>query len=1194
MKILAVKLRNINTLVGEWQIHFDRAPLSDTGLFAIVGPNGAGKSSILDGVTLALYGETSRLRSPEEAVHDWPVEESASEVTFSVGETTYRSRWSIRKAGHDWESPEMSLSGVHNGHETLLEDRMVRVRGRIAELTGLDFKRFCRSVLLAQGEFAAFLNAYENERAEILEKIMGAEVAEELEDSIGRRVQAEEEKLLRLRGDAEAFPPPDKTRLKELRESHQQLEEELRQSGEELRELRELQARMELRGRLELDRSEAMVRLATAEEEWSRAGMAVEKVKDALPAAPLRAGLHRLDGLAMEMGSAKATLTRLEEDLQDRESRLAELEARLSETTGRLREVSRLLEDRGGELSDALAVDGEIERDSRRFLEMVSSLEEVERSLKEDVQRQSQLGEELEQVVGRREEILRWLEGHRSYELLGSDLDALGSDVNRLAEISAGISQYEPQRSQAQEAESQAARQLEKAERALHKTRVRAEGLERRKAERDQTMDGLLDHSSFEEVTASVKEDKRKLQTCRELTAIAVKAEELGLSADTTMELAMIEAEEEVATLSLTREKAVLDELEGRIQWRDLVRRLASERAVLGAGTPCPLCGALDHPFVEQAEPDFSELDRLEAEHRDRMEVLQSQLESLQSQAEGIRSRSAELLDLQERWGRLCGEAGLDWTLAGAEKIRERIRVFSADIKQRCSNLRAARILRWRNNWLNWSLDRKLTRLRTREAVRDAALDLRESRLQALDAIDGAVQRLRDEEDAIRRGIGVRVEIHGESSPEAGTEHELMQRLGKRGEIYSNQRSELEKLGEELQGLEAQREALPGEIGRLQEESRGLGEEIEILQARLASLKADRETHYGTVDPEAERTAIEDEISRLSEEERLLTGELEQLAGLIEEGRLGRPRWAQEAHEAESAHGEAQTAFLAEMSASGFSSMDELRARLEILDEAQAVQDRAAEAETALAAVKAKIEELSGTLETLAAGAPSEATLDAVQSALDEGEKHHALIHSRWDDLERKLAEYRDAERERRELLAAVAVQEKLLDEFLEEQKVLRARDAAEARLKRQRLMLDRLVEQTNQHLAYLSGRYLLRSVEENGLGLEVEDSLRGRARRSVKTLSGGESFVVSLCLALGLSEMAARHRKIESLFLDEGFGALDDEMLFKVLAALKGLRANGKMVGIISHVKRLADEIPTQIRVDRAADGSSTLSIRA
>jgi exonuclease SbcC len=175
-----------------------------------------------------------------------------------------------------------------------------------------------------------------------------------------------------------------------------------------------------------------------------------------------------------------------------------------------------------------------------------------------------------------------------------------------------------------------------------------------------------------------------------------------------------------------------------------------------------------------------------------------------------------------------------------------------------------------------------------------------------------------------------------------------------------------------------------------------------------------------------------------------------------------------------------------------------------------------------------------------------------------------------------------------------VAVQEELLDEVVAEQKLLRMRDAAEAQMKRQRLMLTRLVDQTNEHLAYLSGRYLLRTVEADGLGLEVEDSLQGRVRRPIKTLSGGESFVVSLCLALGLSEMAARHRKIESLFLDEGFGALDEEMLYKVLAALKGLRANGKMVGIISHVKRLADEIPTQIRVSKIADGSSIISIAA
>ena len=97
-----------------------------------------------------------------------------------------------------------------------------------------------------------------------------------------------------------------------------------------------------------------------------------------------------------------------------------------------------------------------------------------------------------------------------------------------------------------------------------------------------------------------------------------------------------------------------------------------------------------------------------------------------------------------------------------------------------------------------------------------------------------------------------------------------------------------------------------------------------------------------------------------------------------------------------------------------------------------------------------------------------------------------------------------------------------------------------------------------------------------------------------MKTLSGGESFLVSLCLALGLSDMAAQHRKIESLFLDEGFGVLDDEMLYKVMSALKGLRAIGKTIGIVSHVKRLADEIPTQIRLEKRPGGSSRITVVA
>ena len=87
---------------------------------------------------------------------------------------------------------------------------------------------------------------------------------------------------------------------------------------------------------------------------------------------------------------------------------------------------------------------------------------------------------------------------------------------------------------------------------------------------------------------------------------------------------------------------------------------------------------------------------------------------------------------------------------------------------------------------------------------------------------------------------------------------------------------------------------------------------------------------------------------------------------------------------------------------------------------------------------------------------------------------------------------------------------------------------------------------------------------------------------------------MLSLCMALGLAEMAGRERKIRSLFLDEGFGALDDENLYQVIATLKALRTDGKTIGVISHVKRLADEIPTQVRLEKLSGGLSQIKVRA
>jgi exonuclease SbcC len=143
-----------------------------------------------------------------------------------------------------------------------------------------------------------------------------------------------------------------------------------------------------------------------------------------------------------------------------------------------------------------------------------------------------------------------------------------------------------------------------------------------------------------------------------------------------------------------------------------------------------------------------------------------------------------------------------------------------------------------------------------------------------------------------------------------------------------------------------------------------------------------------------------------------------------------------------------------------------------------------------------------------------------------------------------------------------------------------------------QGITLDQLIHLANNHLRLLSTRYELQRSEQKKQLLEIEiiDSFQGDAIRPLNTLSGGESFIVSLALALGLSQLASQKIAIDSLFLDEGFGTLDEESLEMALYALNLLQSSGKMIGVISHMEALKERIPLQIKVIPKGDGTSFL----
>ncbi|MDO4776551.1 MAG: AAA family ATPase [Cardiobacteriaceae bacterium] len=222
MRIERLTLHNINALQGKWSIDF--TALAESGIFAITGPTGAGKSTILDAICLALYGQTPRLgkiTASHNALMSRHTGECSAEVEIAAGGRRYRVFWGQKrargKADGKLQAARHEIADADSGE--ILEEKPSRTAPKVAELTGLDFERFMRAVLLAQGQFAAFLHAGGDERAPILEQITGTAIYSQISIAVHARHSEAQQALQRLVGDSAHLAPPDDAALAQLCEA---------------------------------------------------------------------------------------------------------------------------------------------------------------------------------------------------------------------------------------------------------------------------------------------------------------------------------------------------------------------------------------------------------------------------------------------------------------------------------------------------------------------------------------------------------------------------------------------------------------------------------------------------------------------------------------------------------------------------------------------------------------------------------------------------------------------------------------------------------------------------------------------------------------------------------------------------------------------------------------------------------------
>ena len=175
--------------------------------------------------------------------------------------------------------------------------------------------------------------------------------------------------------------------------------------------------------------------------------------------------------------------------------------------------------------------------------------------------------------------------------------------------------------------------------------------------------------------------------------------------------------------------------------------------------------------------------------------------------------------------------------------------------------------------------------------------------------------------------------------------------------------------------------------------------------------------------------------------------------------------------------------------------------------------------------------------------------------------------------------------------MAGVKEQEKIPSRLAKLNELLWSADGAKFKRIAQSYTLNLLLKHTNKHLSYLSRRYKLRQIPDT-LGLQIIDGDMCDEVRTVYSLSGGESFLISLALALGLSSLSSNNLKVESLFIDEGFGSLDAETLRAAMEALEMLQMQGRKIGVISHVQEMSERISVQIQLTKSTNGKSVMNV--
>ena len=1214
MRILHVRFENLNSLEGQWHVDFTHPAYQANPIFAITGPTGSGKTTLLDAICLALYGRTPRLKIISKSVNEVLTRQTGAcfaEVTFDTINGTFRCHWSQhrsrKKSSGDLQQPRHEI--VDHTTNTIIENKIKNVAKAVEEATGMNFDQFTRSILLAQGSFAAFLQAHPDDRAPLLEQITGTEIfsriSQKIHEITTQRERVYHEKTQEI--DALAVLSGD-----EEKQLKQHLEKILHESEVIQQQINNLNTQITWREKLSSLQSE-IASLKIEQKDIQRL------LKDQIP---LRTQIKRAI-------LANSFVPQYEILLRDKKIQLNELEElteiqkernELEKSCNALSQQLQTIEDKRIATEEELKVERELAKTVREFDVKIKEYSENQKTEEHKVDQirihlattQESLSVINSKLCEAKKELQKctdYLEENMADAKLVENFALLEEMAHPHSAITGKIHDYSERQKQLAVEKQDMDDKLSTAAQNLTSLHNEQKKLQRNY---DNTARELQE---IRQQNPHIHED---LENNRNLSTLLGRLEiQINDAQVISAELKKRQAEIDRYSITLKEDKDRENTLSTQIADQErlvqkqeeivyLKNRIASyeeERLNLRRGLPCPLCGATEHPFCDDSpktrhvgskgtlireKETLYTLQNNYLEIKEKIAGLAAALQGLENETDNLNKRlttSNREIDTIIAEGNLL-ENYREMSVLNKEK--QRINEQKDSLQHKLKQIENLKI---EEDKVRNQLDECNQKVSEREK-NYSEIEYKQKRLiQNAEDLNKQIHELTEQLYQYTAKLK-------ESLQSCGIAQETNHILAEILDDLSGRRGKWEKHQKRMHVLQLEVKELEGEghkFDELQKKlNQNLHEQLDIFQKigmRLKDLTDERTALYGNKHPDIEENKLIKQLSTLTASIKDCSEKLEncrtELTRITEKSAQLKIVTDKRGQSLQEEH----ASFVHNIKAEGFDTESEFSSAIlsaerisQIESSVKLLDSRADKNSTLIEEKKQSLKTEKHKDLTAADTQTLKDRLDVQHTKQQEFFQERGRIQAILEENEKHVIKQKN---KKKKLL-------KLKQDLTQWQKMNTLIGSASGKKFRnfaQGITFDTVAALANTNLQKMSDRYILVRDRNHPLELNIIDNYRAGDIRSTKNLSGGESFLVSLALALGLSNMAGDNIRVDSLFLDEGFGTLDEETLETALQTLSSLQREGKMIGIISHIPLLKERIETQIQVIPGRGGHSSLS---